>query len=351
MSYRVGIIGCGRMAGTIDDEHGPNDSHPDMFLPRGHVTAYASIPDTQVVAAADIDNAKLQSWCDRYGVPSRYADYRDMIQREALDIVSVTVHASHRAQPIVYAAENGVRGIYAEKALCATTDELRTIIDASSRHDTQLVYGPMRRYWAGFQTVRRVIESGDLGAPKAVLLPTTGSLFHGDSHYIDVAMYLLGDPSPQRVRGDLGEAKVVKDADGSYRLEKDPRVDFALIDFDNGTRLIFTELPRRDIEIVCEKGVIRGQGDSSAYSMRRPDGTKFGWENFSFPRWSGRSGTVEIIRDLIRSVETGKPGLSNLETARRGMEIAFALAQSHRQGGAWISLPLDQGIRWSVFSR
>lgn len=351
MTYRVGIIGCGRMAGTIDDEHGPNASHPDLQLPRGHVNAYAALPQTEVVAAADIDEAKLHSWCDRFNIGSRYTDFRDMIQREALDLVSVTVHASYRAQPIIYAAENGVRGIYAEKALCKTTDELQAIVDACSENGTQLVYGPMRRYWAGFQTVRRVIESGKLGNPKAVLLPKVGSLFHGNSHYIDVAMYLLGDPSPVRVRGDLGQAEVATDNDGTYLFENDPGTDFALIDFDNGSRVVLTELPRRDIEIVCENGVIRGQGDSSAFRMRRPDGTKHGWEEMPFPSWTGRSGTMEIIRDLIRSIESGEPGVSNLETARRGMEISFALAESHRQGGAWVSLPLNVGCRWSVYSK
>ncbi len=60
-----------------------------------------------------------------------------------------------------------------------------------------------------------------------------------------------------------------------------------------------------------------------------------------FPTWKGHSGTVAIIRDLIRSIETGRSGRSNLEVARRGMEILFGMAASQRQGGVRVKLPLD----------
>ncbi|MFH1566840.1 MAG: Gfo/Idh/MocA family oxidoreductase, partial [Gemmatimonadota bacterium] len=118
MTYRVGVIGCGRMAGTIDDEI--DWTHPDFLLPYGHAGGYAAVAATELVAAAETNAGRLASWCDRFGVTARYADYREMIRRESLDIVSVTTHANGRAAPILFAAEAGVPGIYAEKALCVS---------------------------------------------------------------------------------------------------------------------------------------------------------------------------------------------------------------------------------------
>ena len=49
--YRVCIVGCGRMGGTIDEEIQGN-KHGS--LPYSHAAGYTSYPRTTVVAAADV---------------------------------------------------------------------------------------------------------------------------------------------------------------------------------------------------------------------------------------------------------------------------------------------------------
>ncbi len=355
MIYRVGIIGCGRMGGTIDDEV-TDWSLPDFVLPYGHVNGYAAVPETQVVAAADVDGEKLNRWCDRFGVPQRYTDFRDMILKEGLDIVSVTTGSSRRSEPILFASDHGVRGIYAEKPLCASVQELDTVVETCRRNGTHLAYGAMRRYWAGFETARRVIESGQLGPPRAVVYAATNAkrtschVLHGGSHFVDVLMYMLGDPEPAWVQAELndhggGDIKATEGADGGLRVEQDPVIVSATVGFDNGTRMVFTDLCDGEMEVTCERGILRGWGDSSGYRMRRLVGTPWSgdwvWEDVSFPAWKGHSGTVAIIRDLIRSIETGRPGRSNVEIARRGMEILFGMVVSQRRGGVRVNLPLE----------
>ena len=348
MSYRVGIIGCGRMGGTIDDEI--TESHPDFILPYGHAGGYAAVPETEVVAAADTDGDRLQSWCDRFGVARRYADYREMIREEALDIVSAATHAVSRAAPIVFAAEAGVRGIYAEKALCASAAELDAIVGACTRRGTRLVYGAMRRYWAGFETARSLIDSGVLGAPRAAVLGAAGgAAFHTHSHFVDAAMYLLGDPVPVGVSARLqdrdGRPLQIERDDAGLTVALDPGIEFASIEFDSGARLECTHLPYSEIELVCEEGTLRSWGDSSGYAARRQV-ERYEWEDVPFPTWQARSGTVEIIRDLLQAMETGCPGRGSLETTRRGMEILFGMVASHAAGGARVELPLaDRGVR------
>ena len=348
MTYRVGIIGCGRMAGTIDDEIG--ELHPDFILPYGHAGGYAAVPETEVVAAADIDEDRLQTWCDRFGVARRYTDYREMIRDEDLDLVSVTTHAVSRAAPIVFAAESGIRGVYAEKALCASAAELDAIVGACARCGTHLVYGAMRRYWAGFETARRLIDSGALGAPRAAVLGATGgAAFHTHSHFIDAAMYLLGDPVPVGVSARLqdrdGRPLQAQEEDGSLVVDVDPGIEFASVEFDNGMRLECAPLPYSEIELVCKEGALRSWGDSSGYSARRQL-DRYRWETVPFPAWEAHSGTIAIIRDLVQAMEAAAPGRGCLEITRRGMEILFGMVASHAAGGARLDLPLsDRRVR------
>src|SRR6186713_151391 len=103
--YRVAIVGAGRMAGTLDDELPAGDYR----LPYAHVPAYRAVGATEVVAVASRGAERLGRFAARFGIRGVYADYRQMIERERPDIVSVTTPAWARAEAIVFAAEHGVR--------------------------------------------------------------------------------------------------------------------------------------------------------------------------------------------------------------------------------------------------
>ena len=57
--WKAAIIGCGRMAGTIDDEV---RDYPGMLFPYGHAGAYLALPDMELAAAADPDAARLRAF-------------------------------------------------------------------------------------------------------------------------------------------------------------------------------------------------------------------------------------------------------------------------------------------------
>src|SRR5438093_12291620 len=86
-TYRVGIIGTGRIASTIQDEVEDGPFH--WLLPYSHAGAYAAVPATRVVAAADTDATRRDEFARRWKVPAVYADHRQMLARERLDVVSI----------------------------------------------------------------------------------------------------------------------------------------------------------------------------------------------------------------------------------------------------------------------
>ena len=62
--YKVAIIGTGRMGGLIEDEIPSNA----FSSPYGHFSSYASIEETDVVAAANRGEERLQRFSKRFGV-------------------------------------------------------------------------------------------------------------------------------------------------------------------------------------------------------------------------------------------------------------------------------------------
>ena len=97
------------MGGTIDEEvrGGPNA----LLLPYSHAAGYTACERTTIVAAADVVEKNLERVCSKWNIPERYTDYREMIEKEAPDIVSIATRPGNHAEITTFAAEHGVKGI------------------------------------------------------------------------------------------------------------------------------------------------------------------------------------------------------------------------------------------------
>ncbi len=105
-TYRAGAIGhTGR---------GNFGHHLDM--------AYAANPNVELVALADADPEGLVAAGQRNGVERLYADYREMLKEEELDLVSVGPHwfDKNRAEMVIACAGSGTQGILCEKPIAGT---------------------------------------------------------------------------------------------------------------------------------------------------------------------------------------------------------------------------------------
>ena len=136
--YRAAIIGAGRMGGLLEDEQPPNT----FRKPHGHFAAYSAVDETEVVAVAGRRPGRLKLFTERFGMTNTYLDYREMIEKEKPEIVSVTTQSRYRAEAILFAVEHGVRGIYAEKALCASLAEADAIAAACRSKGWPSISGP-----------------------------------------------------------------------------------------------------------------------------------------------------------------------------------------------------------------
>ena len=195
--YRVAIIGTGRMGGLIEDEI----AEGSFSRPYGHFSAYQAIEQTEVVAVANRGAERLERFKKRFGVTNGYLDYREMIDKERPDIVSVTVPSLARAEPLIYCAEHGVRGIYAEKGLSASLEEAHQMAAALRKHKVAFNWGAMRRQHSGYVQLAAAIAGGEIGAPRYATMAFFTDLITHHPHTLDTVSMLLGDPVPEWVEG------------------------------------------------------------------------------------------------------------------------------------------------------
>ncbi len=337
--YTAAVIGCSRMGAFIDNEVA--DSNPSS-LPYSHAAGYESVERIDLIACSDLRTDVMAKFGERYGVPSerQYTDYKELILKERPDIVSIATQPEHRAEIAVFACENGVKALYCEKALCASLEEADRIAQAVQRHGVVFNMGTNRRWDVGFDAMKALIDSGDLGALQSIIIYANGTLFNTSSHTFDLAMRLNDDVPAEWVQAFLPRGDELIDGD---TVTDDPSAQ-ATIQFANGV-IAYALLTRRasEYEAICERGTITALNNGSGWQLRRINnsGNRRGrLEDDVYPAPPPQSSTKRLIEDLVHALDTGAPTRGGVQVARANQELIMACIESHRRGGARVQLPL-----------
>jgi len=145
MKVRVGQVGAGK-----------NGS--------GFARAYAATPTTELVALCDVDEGRARALAERHGVTCVYTDYREMLAREELDLVSVHTPDHLHVAPAVAALDSG-RHLFCEKPLANDLVGCQRIVEAAWRAGPTrtAMCGHVLRFNPVFAAVKRLIDEEVLG--------------------------------------------------------------------------------------------------------------------------------------------------------------------------------------------
>ena len=181
MVYRAGLIGCGGVS-------------------RSHSKGLQAARGVELVALADVYEPNLATAGAAYGVERRYTDYRQMIEREKLDIVAICTQAPQHAPIAIAAAEMGVKGIICEKPIALTLAEADQMIATCARTGTRLAINHQTRMIPNTFLVERLLKEGAIGDLRAARMidkggrPSGNSLMELLTHVFDLVRIYAGDP-------------------------------------------------------------------------------------------------------------------------------------------------------------
>ena len=337
-TYRTALIGCGRMGATIDDEV---RDHPysSLWIPYSHAAAAMACDRTDLVTVSDVDGEKAEAIRQRYNVPTCYTDYREMIRKEAPDIVCIATRPATHAEMVVFAAEHGVRGIYCEKPLCCSMAEADAMVAAVEKHGVKFNYGTQRRYMPLYRTMRRLIDEGELGRVQCVIVQLgISAALWGLTHGADMMLYLAGDPEIEFVQGTI----VCNDEDWEGdRLNVDPGIASGYVRFANGVHGYTTAGGGAEFEVCGTEGRLRTFDNGITCLFRRITEAKRVMEDRPFPEFARESGTVNGIGDIAEALDTGRETEGPIHLARRSQEMLMGMIESHRLEGRRVPLPME----------
>lgn len=137
-----GVIGCG------------------IISPQ-HFESIERLDGAELVAVCDNKQDRARKWGEEKDVPW-YEDYRQMLRRDDIDVVSIcTPHGLH-----VQMGKDALRAgkhVLMEKPICLTVKEIDDLIDIAEKTKKKVFAVLQVRYNPALQELKKAIESGKLG--------------------------------------------------------------------------------------------------------------------------------------------------------------------------------------------
>lgn len=359
-TYRVGIIGHtgrGNYGHSID-------------------TAVVQVPNVQVVAIADANKSGLAAAQQRTKVEQGYLSYREMLEKEELDIVAICPRWIDQHHEMLMAAAEAGCHVYMEKPFCRTLEEADAVVNALAMRHLKLGIAHVTQYSPVLETVARLIDEGVIG--EVLELRGRGKedrrgggedLWVLGSHIFALLRTFGGGQPTSCTATVLQEgrpvtrADVVEGAEGLGLLAGDhiqTSYQFAngITGYFASKRAVGGQPTRFALQIFGSKGVIEMESGylNAAYLLRdsswSPGRSGKEWETITSagigepePRTDGtyRGGHIAAMTDLIDGIEQERPTRCAAEDCRDIVEMTAAVFESHRLGQS-VPLPLETRV-------
>ena len=309
--YRVGVIGCGGISRT-------------------HTRGFNAQESAQVVAGADINKDTVAKFGEEFGITALYTDFREMLDKEELDIVSVCTWPGAHAENTIAAAEHNVKGILCEKPMCISLGQADAMIEACEKSGTKLAIGHHSRFNASNTAARKLIQEDAIGQPALVTRRVGGGLLNNGTHAIDLVRYWLGDPETEWVIG-----QVERKTDRYERILRVEDLCMGLICFANGARAIIeSDMPASNAPdgnvIYGTEGILKLSGDG--VFLQNPN--QSGWQQMEVPPDNNQ------FSEMIAWIEGCSGHRGEAKQVRYTVEIMMAIYESARIKGI-VKMPLE----------
>ena len=302
-THRVGIAGTGGISGF-------------------HMRGWEALDHVEVVAIADPVVEAVDEFGDRHGIEKRYGDFREMMDQEQLDILSICTWHKLHAPMTVAACARKPKAILCEKPMATSLGECDDMLIAAKRNDVKLAIAHQRRFNAAWTDARELVTSGAIGEVRQVTAVGRQGLLNDCSHLFDMMRYVMGDPSPVWVIGNL-ERK-------TERFERDTAIEdrsAGIIQFDNGAiGQLLQELGGEGYQ----GGIFYGTDgvlELDEAKVRLLNSKTGGWEERP---GQGEDPSIGQARELVSWVEGTSDYRGTGESARFPVEITMAIYESAR---------------------
>ncbi len=138
-----------------------------QFVSTIHAEALKTVPQAELFAVASPTPAHAEQFAHKYGIPQHFADYRQMLELEELEMVVLGLPNDLHCQATLDAAAAG-KHVVCEKPLCLNLREADLMIEACRTAGVKLMYAEELCFAPKYVRLKKLLDDGALGRPTLV---------------------------------------------------------------------------------------------------------------------------------------------------------------------------------------
>lgn len=331
-NYRAAVVGLG-FVGAGDQVSGDAIGGQQVSnLDGTHAEALSKNERVQLVAGSSRDAGRRERFTQRTGIKT-YADWRELLDKERPEIVSVATYSPQHAEITIACAERGVRVIYCEKPIATRVVDAEKMLAACEKAGSLLVINHNRRFNANHRRLRDEVAKGLLGdLTSASLRWGNGRLGNVGTHLID-ALCMLTGRHVEAVSATIDKSPLA-DCRGSNFLDPGGwgvmRLTGGLMaTVDNANQ------GKGPAHIILYGTKARATA-GGAVTIEFVDGDVDQW-----PNQRAQSTSMDVaVAEMVGWLDGNNPFPYSAHDALRTLEAIVAFHASHACNAAWIELPL-----------
>ena len=151
-----------------------------------HARAYQRIAGAQVVAVADLVRERAESAAAPFQARV-YEDWQPLLDDPDVQMVDICL-PTYLHEPAMVAAAQAGKHILSEKPITLSLAQADRMLDAVKQAGVQAMIAQVIRFWPHYLAIKKLLDSGDLGAPVMAQAARLGSLPAWSSWYADPAL-------------------------------------------------------------------------------------------------------------------------------------------------------------------
>src|SRR5207248_975547 len=303
----------------------------------------SGLEQVRIAALCDIEESRAEAFREKYAPEARtFGDYRAMYEALPLDVVYVCLPPFAHRDEVDLAAERGIH-VFIEKPIALDLETARGMVETTSAAGVKTQVGFMSRFGEAVERVKRMLDSGEAGAPGLMLgkyfcnsvhapwwrerARSGGQIVEQIIHTSDVVRYFLGDPGIVYAATDNlfhREVENYTSEDVSAAVVRFRSGAFAAIAGSNGA------IPGRWIsayELVAGR-LTATFADANHATLTRTD--------VQPPTSETIEGSRDIMQaetlDLLDAIETGRATRTPMIEGYKTLELVLAASQAGHTG-------------------
>jgi predicted dehydrogenase len=374
----ISSIAIGAAAVSVRSQHGAENSNPYKAAIIGRTgggdyghgfdTIFEGIESVSVEAVADENEAGLVKAADRSKAKRKYFAYREMLEKERPNLVSIAPRHPDCHKDMALAAIAVDAHCIIEKPFTEDLEDADEIVRAAAAAGVKIAVGHKNRYSDHFARMQRLLNEGFFGdvlemrvQGKQDQRAAGEDLIVLGTHDFDTMRFFFGDPlsctasvtskgkpiskndvrkgrEPMLVAGDTVRAR--------FDFQKNISATWQSISAAGDWNLPPRGAERWGFHVFGTKRIL------AYYSLSEPlfyDSPFLGhktkqstWQPLPDPKdWPPRSHQRHLVQDLIHAIEGGTAPLCSGEDGRWTIEMISAVYQSQIEGST-IEFPLNK---------